>query len=78
MVYSKTTWFCGKCRKQFKTQEEAQDHEDSHYNIKGIIDHKYTDKAKAPEVLQVEIELGEGGDVKDVYYQLVREGWGAK
>lgn len=77
MPRSVTKWYCGKCEKEFNNRIEAKDCEDEHYRVIKIINRIYSPECKAPKKLQVEIELGPGGDRKDVFYQLVREGWGA-
>lgn len=78
MPHSVTKWHCNKCGKECKNRDEARKCEDTHYRVVKIVEKIYSPECRAPEKLHVEIELGPGGDRKDVFYQLIREGWGSK
>lgn len=76
MVKSITTWYCGKCGQEFKIKDEAKKCENSHYKFIKVFEKIYRPGPRAPELLHVEIDIG--GDKKEVYYKLVRDGWGSR
>jgi len=76
MVRAVTTWYCGKCNTGFPSKERAKQCESGHYRIGKIVGKYYDPDAKAPKRIQVEVDIG--GSKKDVWYELVPEGWGAK
>lgn len=78
MPKSVTHWFCSTCGMEHKSEENAAKCEGSHYKIGNIIGVYYRDGRRAPEKIQVEVDIGNGEMEKDIFYVVSEDGWGAK
>lgn len=68
-----TIYVCNKCGKEFRREEEANDCENNHYDPVKIVGVYYKEDKKCPYKIQIEMDNG-----KDVFFNVVENGWGAK
>ncbi|MCY9543598.1 hypothetical protein M5X00_24080 [Paenibacillus alvei] len=74
MPTPETRWYCDKCHQPYETEGQATECENSHYDVVKVVGVSYSHRKKCPQRIQLQIMVGD--DIKEVFYDVVEDGWG--